>query len=212
MSMSLCKSKQNVEDTRTKKIFNINQQDRSSSHQMEHIILQNKLKREDTSTFCSFLKGSARNGVLHNGQNPSSGSAASSRQSAGACDAQGSINNNSSIANDQIAPEQNSNLNCDQNINAMIAQHLFDDLNESSQNDGDLKFSSANNNDFNRHDANNHIDNDTQIGNNDDSVIESILHVNKVGGENDPLAIYDPDNANFYNLSMLDHSAYCNNK
>ena len=76
-----------------------------------------------------------------------------------------------------------------------------------------MKFSSANNNDFNQHDdANNHVDNDTQIGNNAFSVMEVILHVNKVEGENNPLAIYDPDNANFNNSSTLDHSAYYNNK
>ena len=77
MSMSLHKSKQNAQDACAKKIFDINQQDRSSSHQMERIILQNKLKREDNSTFRASLKGSARNGVLCNRQNPSSGSTVS---------------------------------------------------------------------------------------------------------------------------------------
>ena len=42
--------------------------------------------------------------------------------------------------------------------------------------------------------------------------MEAILEINDGQEKIDPLAIYDSDNANFGNLSMLDNSVVFNNK
>ena len=133
VSMSLYKSKQNIEDACTKKMFDIAQQDHSSSHQMEHMILQNKLKQDYSTAFRSSLKSSVRNGVLHGSQNPSSGSTMPSRQTIGTCVVQ-DARNNLSTANNNITPEQNNHLNFDENINAIFNENLLSDFNSSSTN------------------------------------------------------------------------------
>ena len=76
-----------------------------------------------------------------------------------------------------------------------FSKNSYDDLNATSTNDNDLNQSNV---------AEQSINNAIQIGNNGDSVMEASLEINNGQDKNDPLAIYDPDNENFDNLSMLD--------
>ena len=93
-------------------------------------------------------------------------------------------------------------MNCDERINALFAQNLHEDLNATSTNDDSNQ----------SNDTEQSLNDNVQIGNNGDNVMEAILEINNGQETNYPLAIYDPDNANFDNLSMLDCSVHFNNK